>query len=586
MPHMLNKTKTIYRTIYLLSLTFNTTLIPKALTLEHAYIQLAQALVADNKPDEALPYYKKTLEHNPNNQEALLQLGVALCKKKDYAHAIVYLEAYTKNNNADKTILAQLSAAYAAQGNFERAAYYQQQLVTLQPSEQEYVHLGDLFLQHQDYLHAIESYNKALEINPKNSTCYLNKAHALQKNGLMKNALETYDQLLTQHKQHPQALIEKAALLTQCGDTDTAIATYQQLMAMAPAPKKISLLYAMGNVQRKGGRLAQAHDLFKTILQQKPTHMHALLGLAKTCITMEDYLHGWQLMAQYNQQAHPHSRSLTHKNQIKGKTIFIGAEWIPEDMIQLVRYAQYVKKAGGTVIVQTLPQLHALFASCPGIDKVIDCTDTHTPAYHAYIPITSLPALFETTNSTVPTDVPYIHPPRELIEEWHTRIHRDTNFKIGIIWKQNDTHCYDPAEQKSIPFALFKPLTEITGISLYCLQPVTEQEYALYGYANLFTLTGSGFPETSQGLLNLAALMKNFDLIITADGYQAHLAGALNIPVWVLLPTRSDYRWHSTHEHSPWYPTMRLFRNTHDNSWETIIKQITVELKKNIQEPS
>ncbi len=552
--------------------------------LEQAYLQLAQALTAQNQQTEALTYYKKTIEQNPHNQEALYQLGTTFFKKNEYTEAVSYLEQYAALNNTNIEVLNQLHTAYAALVNREKSIYYQQQVIALQPTELGYLQLGNLFLQQGNFPKAIESYNNVLTINPKNSQAYLNKAQTLEKNSHIQEAIDVYDQLLALYKNHPQSLLGKAALLVKRGDTEAALSLYQQLQPYIPAQKKASLLYAMGTAHRKGGRLTQAQELFQTILNQNPNYTHAILGLAKTKLTLGQYPLGWQLMAHYNQLANPHeARLLTNRSHIKGKKIFIGAEWILEDMVQLVRYAKTIHDEGGSVIMQTPPQLEALFKACPFIDKVVGFNENLSPAYHAYIPITSLPALFQTTMETIPNTLPYLLPPQDLVTHWHNLLKHDSNFKVGICWKKNEQQVYDPAERTSIPFSLFAPLAKIPGLSVYCLQQVTEQESVAFSYHDLITLCGKGFNEDNDGLIELAALMKNLDLIITLDCCVAHVAGALGTHVWTLLPTRADYRWLAGRLDYPWYPTMRLFRQKDTGDWKSVlncvIKEVTLLLQ-------
>ncbi|MDZ4153802.1 MAG: hypothetical protein U1E01_22230, partial [Methylicorpusculum sp.] len=178
----------------------------------------------------------------------------------------------------------------------------------------------------------------------------------------------------------------------------------------------------------------------------------------------------------------------------------------------------------------------------------------------------------------------YLKPPQELVTQWCTLIQHDSNFKVGIMWKRNEQQVQNPAERMSIPFALFDPLTKIPGVSLYCLQQATEQETSSCTYRDLITLCGAGFPENNDGLLELAALMKNLDLVITLDCCAAHIAGAIGIPVWVILPTRADYRWIIDRQNFPWYPNMRLFKQTTCGDWNTtmntVIKEVISLVKK------
>jgi tetratricopeptide (TPR) repeat protein len=544
------------------------------LSLEHAYIQLAQTLVTYNKIDEALPYYEKALEYNPHNLDALYQVGTLYYKKGDYTHAISPLERYYLINEKDSEIIAQLCAAYTALGNQEKAIFYQQKNVALNPTELNYINLGNLFVNQGDLALALAAYEKALALNPQNYEALLQKAHALQKNAQMREALAVYDQLLTCHKKNPSLLLEKASLLSKLGDTDAAVNVYQQLLPFVQAQKKISLLYTIGATYRKGGKLSQAQDLLSQIVNQHPEHAQACLGLAKTYLSLGDYNRGWSLMAQYNALENKAIRTITNPNQIQGKKIFIGAEWMLEDMVQLVRYAKTIKDAGGTVIMQTPPQIYSLLKTCPFITTVVGSDENSIPPYHAYIPITSLPALFGTTLDTIPHQAPYFDLPQDLVDYWHIYVKNDTNLKIGLLWKKNESLCYDPAERASIPITLFKPLTHMPGISLYCLQQMTEHECASFEYRDRITFFGTGFPEDDAGLLNLAALMKNLDLIITIDCSAAHIAGALGIPVWVALAFNPCYRWIVNRTDYPWYPSMRLFRQADAGKWEPVIEKI------------
>jgi hypothetical protein len=161
--------------------------------------------------------------------------------------------------------------------------------------------------------------------------------------------------------------------------------------------------------------------------------------------------------------------------------------------------------------------------------------------------------------------VPYLSPSQESLDEWHRELGSVTEFKIGIAWQGDPAHRADSL--RSIPLAQFAPLAEVPGVRLYSLQmgPGREQ---LRDWSGAHEITDLG--DRVGDFHNTAALMRNLDLIITCDSAPAHLAGAVGVPVWVALAYIPDWRWMLDRSDSPWYPTMRLFRQPQPGDWQTV----------------
>ena len=190
--------------------------------------------------------------------------------------------------------------------------------------------------------------------------------------------------------------------------------------------------------------------------------------------------------------------------------------------------------------------------------------------------------MFRTTVTTVPARIPYLHADPQLVELWRKELEgSDASrcLRVGIAWQGTPAFRYD--RQRSIPLANFEGLSRVDGIKLISLQkgPGTEQLRSLQNPFPVLDFSNR-LDETAGPFMDTAAIIKNLDLVISSDTAIPHLAGALGVPVWVALPLVPDWRWLLQREDSPWYPTMRLFRQTTYGQWDDVFERIIVELKK------
>ena len=203
------------------------------------------------------------------------------------------------------------------------------------------------------------------------------------------------------------------------------------------------------------------------------------------------------------------------------------------------------------------------------------------PHYDAYVTMMNAPAVLCSTEETIPRAIPYLYPDPVLTNSWKQYCADDTNFKVGICWQasaHNDSSRF-PCARRSIPLTLLATVGNINNISLYCLQQKEGLEqleevkdtYSIHTFDETFDVAHGAFMDT-------AALMKNLDLVITVDTALAHLAGGMGVPVWVLLPYSTDWRWITNRTDSPWYPTMKLFKQATPFDWDLVMEQVRTEL--------
>jgi hypothetical protein len=253
---------------------------------------------------------------------------------------------------------------------------------------------------------------------------------------------------------------------------------------------------------------------------------------------------------------------------LEGRRILLWAEQGLGDSIQFIRYAPLVKRGGGTVLVECQPRLASLLASAPGVDQVVAFGGA-LPEFDVHLPLQSLPRALGTTLETIPAEVPYLSVAPALIERWRARMGHAGTFRVGLAWAGNPSQAND--RNRSMPGEHFAALAEIPGCALYSLQAGPRA-----GELSGVTSLGPEFREVAD----TAAAILNLELVISVDTMVAHLAGALDVPVWTLLSAAADYRWLLEREDSPWYPGMRLFRQARLGDWKELVERVAEALRR------
>jgi hypothetical protein len=259
---------------------------------------------------------------------------------------------------------------------------------------------------------------------------------------------------------------------------------------------------------------------------------------------------------------------------LPAKTILLHAEQGLGDTIQFIRYAALVKDCGLKVVVECQEPLVRILAGCRGVDELI-AQGKDLPAFDVHAPLLSLPGVFNTSLDTIPAAVPYLFADGESVGHWRGELHAAGAFKIGIAWRGSPVHANDRA--RSFPLSCFEPLAGLPDVRLFSLQkgPGAEQ---LQEAAGRFPIADLG--SRLHDFMDTAAVLMNLDLVIACDTAVAHLAGALGTAVWVALPLAPDWRWLLDRDDSPWYPTMRLFRQKKLGDWSSVFQEMKTALSE------
>jgi hypothetical protein len=269
--------------------------------------------------------------------------------------------------------------------------------------------------------------------------------------------------------------------------------------------------------------------------------------------------------------------------EIAGRTLLLHSEQGHGDAIQFVRYVKMVKALGAIVLLEGHPGLLSLYRALPEVSGVFALND-RLPHFDLQCPLLSLPLAFRTDLTSIPGIVPYLAAPPDRVALWLRRLRQrfgtgagryDEARRIGIAWSGNAAY---PADQeRSMPLSALENLLADTAHEFHVVQtwirPADRPALLRQPHVRDHSEHLADFADT-------AALLSQLDLLVAVDTSVAHLAGALGVPVWLMLPARADWRWLTRREDSPWYPTMRLFRQTQPGDWRGVVAQVTSALRE------
>jgi hypothetical protein len=259
-----------------------------------------------------------------------------------------------------------------------------------------------------------------------------------------------------------------------------------------------------------------------------------------------------------------HYQCIWDGSSLHGKQVLIRCYHGLGDTIQFIRYAKLVKEIASEVIVWAQPSLIELLKTVNGVDQLLPLHEgTPEVEFDVDVEIMDLPHVFRTTITTIPAKVPYFNVnPKKLTSN-------EKLLKVGLVWQAGD---WD--QSRNVPFMMMKSFFEVKGIQIYILQ---SNPYAAGWERGMGTFPGE------FNLYEYAQIVKSLDLLISVDSMPAHLAGALNIPVWLMLQAKADWRWMENRADSPWYPSMKIFRQKKQGEWKDVIVSITKELSNLIK---
>jgi Tfp pilus assembly protein PilF len=474
------------------------------------------------------------------------------------------------------------------QGRLEDAAQAYSDVLRIYPRHFPALHmLGVIAQETGQSERAAELISKAITINPNIVEAYVNLGNALQNLGRLEEALTHFDRALQMRPDFAEIHLNRGNVLSDLFRFSEANTAYEAALGINPHLAAAHCYRAMA--LHALGRFDEALCGFDRAIALEPDYGEAWFNKAETQLLRGDLQNGW---ANYEWRKKKASQPAGNRSYpqpllstvsgLQGKTVLVHWEQGLGDTVQCVRYLRLLEDAGARVLFAPQPQLRTLMKGLGGSIRIVEVDDPSLE-FDFHISSMSLPGVFGSTLASIPAAVPYLWAPTDRIAHWREKI-GEQGLRVGICWQGNPAFKPD-AVRRSFPLRLFEKISRLEGVRLISIHKGAgeSQLQSLPAGMRVETL-GGDFDAGPDAFVDTAAAMQAMDLIISCDTSVAHLAGALGRPVWLALSASPEWRWLLERSDSPWYPTMRIFRQKQLGDWPSVFSEIESALQDRLHD--
>jgi tetratricopeptide (TPR) repeat protein len=433
---------------------------------------------------------------------------------------------------------------------------------------------------------ALTSYNRAIVLKPDHADAFNNRGAALLDLKRPEEALASYDEAIGLKPDHADAYNNRGNALRELKRPEEALASHDKAIALKPYFAEAH--YNRGIALMELKRSEEALAGYDKAIALKPDYADAHWNQSLCFLLLGRFEQGWRQHEWRKRLKEPlgvrsYSQPLwLGQENLAGKTLFIYWEQGLGDTIQFCRYAKLAEARGAKVILSVQQPLIELLKHSSSTIQVIGPNDVPTD-FDYHCPLLSLPLAFKTTLSNIPATIPYLKSNVEKSLFWKEYLGEKNKPRVGLVWsggfRPNQTEPWNFNSRRDIPLSKFAALKD-SDVEFYSLQKGQPAESELAG---LLRRNWDGphiidFTSLLHNFSDTAALVKNLDLIISVDTSTAHLAGALSKPVWILNRFDTCWRWLLERADSPWYPTVKLYRQEKAGHWDDVVQRIKIDL--------
>jgi Flp pilus assembly protein TadD len=521
------------------------------MTIKQA-MQMASAHQAAGRLSEAEEVYRAVLAQMPDNAYALNHLGLIYLDRGQKPEGIRFLRESVHVDPTTAVFHTNLSGALLSSGDAHGAAEEAQLAIAVDPADiQAFVNLAQAHWLLSRVDDALAEMRKAIELQP-------DRADAHSHLGLYLQGLRRFDEALP--------LLQKAADLEPSNAYNFANVG--------------GALYALR-------RLDEAKEAYHKALAILPNEASLHSDLALVLLVKGDWINGlreyeWrQLVPSIRSVRRSYPQPQWDGSPLAGRTIFLYSEQGLGDAVLFGRFAGVLAESGAKVVFECNPSQLDLFRSLAGVSQLIARGQT-PPAFDVHSPLLSVPLLLGTTPQTVPARSSYLSADKSRKDHWHQIIGTqagEAKLRVGLVWGGSKTAAHNP--QRSISLERLAPLASVEGVRWFSLQVGPAQADLPRAPAGMDLVElGSSL----RDFADTAAAMANLDLIISVDTSACHIAGSIGKDVWVFEPYLPYWVWLMEGQTTPWYTSMRLFRQPKLDDWDTVIKDIATALRQRVAE--
>jgi len=530
--------------------------------------------------NEAIETFQEAIKLRPEYPQAYYNLGLAYRQKELVNEAIASFQGAIKLNPNYVMAYFHLALLYKETQLLDKAKNCLAFVIKLNPDYADaYNHMGAILTEETNpNLERIANYfKKAISLNPNYAEAYYNYGVILTEQQSLSEAEKAFRLAINLDSNYYQAYNNLAALLREKDSLKEGINAC--IKAIKIKPDYYQAYYNLGLIYKEQLQLDKAEKAIRKTLELNSDYPKGHFTLAYLLLLKGDFRQGYP---EYEWRWQSHQLTLPKLTQhrwmgtdLNGKTILLVSEQGLGDTLQFIRYALTLKGKGAIVKLACQEPLIDLLRNQEYLTEVVSIQKPINTKLDVYCPLMSLPLVCNTLLQTVPSPIPYIKcQGRNLITP------PDSRLKVGIVWasglRSTKTDSYYAYKKKSCSLKLFTQLLTIPGITLYSLQ-VGVDAGQMNDYSDNPRLVN--LSPTIKNFTDTGAIINELDLVISVDTSVAHLAGAMGKPVWLLLPFSPEWRWLLNRNDSPWYPTMRLFRQPQPGDWVGVFDKVTEALR-------
>jgi tetratricopeptide (TPR) repeat protein len=580
-------------------------------------LQQALQLHQAGRVAEAQQIYEQVLAEEPDNADALHLLGLLLSQKGQHEIGLESIDKAIALNPKAAGFFVSRGSVLAALGRGDESECACRRAGELVPNNAEIENnVGTVYLAAGKLTEAEAAFRRAVGLTPENPDMQFNLGNALRAQNRAEEAVATFRRTVELKPDHSAGLYHLGKALTGLGRAEEAVAVFEQASrlradsadvyaALGEAlrltgrfeqavaayrrfcelrPQEASGQAMLGRAIQECGRLDEAISLLREVLERNPESAEAHVQLGVALLLQGELAAGWNEyqwiweVPDPKQGRRQFARPRWKAAPVEGLRMLVHSEAGFGDAILWARYVPMLAERAGNVVLESPRPLRRVFASLRGRHRLITAGET-IGDYDVHCPMMHLPAIFGTTLETIPADVPYLSADAALTEQWRHRLGVDDRLKVGLVWAGDPQSPRD--RQRSVKLSMLAPLGEVAGVRFISLQKGRASEEAAASPAGMTLIDWSA---ELGDFADTAALMANLDLVVTVDTAAAHLAGAMGKPVWVMLSRPEEWRWMIGREDSPWYPTMRLFRQKAMGDWSAPVQQAAWALRSLAEE--
>ena len=539
---------------------------------------LATALQALGRLDEAQKHYEQAVRLDRGYADAHNNLGALHEKRERWREAAASYRAALAARADFPEAHNNLGQLLRRSGALDDAARHLTEALRLRPDYGDaHRGYGMVLARQNKHEEAIASFRRAIELEPRDAEAHNQLGSRLKHLGRLADAEASFRAAIAIRPDFPEAHNNLGNTFFRSGRLDEAEACYRKALELRPN-------YAdgygnLGIVFMGKCRHEEAVEHFRRALELRPVYNEAVSNLSQALLTLGRFEEGWQRYEARWKLAvlppRPFRQPWWRGESIVGQTILLHAEQGLGDTIQFLRYVPIVRALGADVVLELQPELLRLAAPLvrPGI-RIVPRGNA-LPHFDVHCPLLSIPGVLACDMATIPPPGGELAAPPELAGSWKARLGEGGELRVGLVWAGNPQHGND--HHRSFRPLAFGPLLEVPGVRFYSMQKNRREgddaDLARLGRVEDIAPQLGDFADT-------AAALSALDLLVAADTSIVHLAGALGRPVWTMVPFSPDWRWLLGREDTPWYPSMRLFRQPAQRDWRSVMARVAAELAR------